>query len=537
MAEKVEEPSEAVKALLQPTIDRIEELARMRRAIGPGVPTELVMDELAAHGSSAKDATVSIQSIQEKERGNKLFAAGRHEDALDAYCDALGYIRDHDTPKGKRARATLHSNLSACLLAMDDVEAAVKAAQAAIAEDETFGKGWLRLGAALEALDRRDEALDAYGKVSTNEFAAKRIAALRGPPVVVTAQGLSGVPERSLDPDRLPRFASATQFYCGRVLFPGEPLILSMEPRAESHDYRLRLLLSSFSGMDRDGAPVPLLKSYHACVDKENHVLYFQVMDQFATLSNVADDGCSRTLSPNSPEIPILLVAVWMREASPPGSIKWQMNDPVWGSVKPLRDMLLRNAKLVSEEAKRRIRVAPGFVLSVLTHVAAPEMDYTIRQGCSFPGCVVKCAAYRCSRCFVARYCGKEHMTSHWKAHKLSCVPLAQREPKVTIDCSGCYHAVQNPATPRTFPGVVVVKIQMFADSVCKISDPHGLLNVLVPGEDEGFEKIRAQMPVPVTDDTETNSVAQSGVAYFDADMSVEGRLVVYLDRWWKCTW
>jgi hypothetical protein len=207
--------------------------------------------------------------------------------------------------------------------------------------------------------------------------------------------------------------------------------------------------------------------------------------------------------------------------------------------------MLVRNASLLSPKNKREYE-EPGFLVSFLTHVAVPQLDYTVMEGCCAAGCAVEFAPYRCARCFVARYCGKEHMTSHWPEHKPHCVPLAQRGPKVTLDCSEAYldnpdHAddldIECRVVPRkTFPGVTVVKIQLFSLSSFKmtgfkICDPNGVLIVRVYESEPVFDHMR-QLFTRVT-----TMSCTPGYGYFDADMTQEDQLTIFFDHSWKCTW
>ncbi len=71
---------------------------------------------------------------------------------MDLYDKAISLCKDRCTS------AILYSNCSACFLELNRIPAAVMCA-----EDETFEKGFVRLGAALERdPSRRHEALAAY---------------------------------------------------------------------------------------------------------------------------------------------------------------------------------------------------------------------------------------------------------------------------------------------------------------------------------------------------------------------------------------
>ena len=147
-------------------------------------------------------------------------------------------------------------------------------------------------------------------------------------------------------------------------------------------------------------------------------------------------------------------------------------------------------------------------------------------------------------------------MTSHWKEHKPHCVPLAKRGPKLEIDCSRGYlddpknaHEMQVDCmvvSRRTFPGVVVVKIQLVSGGA-KICDSHGVI-MFYEFDPKLLASLETLMRVHGT------FLGTHGFGYYDADMSqivrvrfvvsfqmsdalFQGRLIIYFDRAWKCTW
>jgi hypothetical protein len=250
-----------------------------------------------------------------------------------------------------------------------------------------------------------------------------------------------------------------------------------------------------------------------------------------------ADDGHPRAVARSSEVIPAMLVAVWTGEKKPRTKAATQRWLDCIVDLERVRAMLMRNASLLSEAAKRRYKVPPGFVLSVLTHVA-PELDYSVLEGCCAPRCTVECAQYRCSRCMIARYCGEEHMTADWKQHKAHCVPLAQRQPLVVLDCAPCCldkaemakaNQIDCVVRPKkSFSGLTLVKLVLMPTKDVRICDSHSLVLVQFQPPQEALEQL------------ERVAVTRCGaglMAYLDADMSVEGRLVLYMDRAWKCNW
>jgi tetratricopeptide (TPR) repeat protein len=173
--------------------------------------------ELAFHNGNARFVLRSrvcrAKCEEHKERGDACFAQGRVRDAVDAYNIARNAMRTLEprSPLDRRLLAILHSNCAACYLATGGpwLAHALPEALAAVKEDPTFEKGWMRLGAAHEGVGDREEALKAYRTISSNAVAAERIAVLEAPPIVVTTEGLSGIAEGSLDLGRLAACESA----------------------------------------------------------------------------------------------------------------------------------------------------------------------------------------------------------------------------------------------------------------------------------------------------------------------------------------
>jgi hypothetical protein len=524
-------------------------VARMRRAF-PQASSEDVVRELAARGNDKGDVLRGFsnrqKSEEEKERGNALVAKGRHHEALLAYTTALrpvGALGCKDSALDRRLRVALHCNRSGCFLALKETELALDEARKATSIDATFEKAWLRLGMALEATPGgREEALEVYRRIAaTNAVAAERIAVLEPPRVVVTTEGLSGVPNGSLDLLRMERFPKPTAFFGNRIMLPSEPLA-PHEPRASTHEYGLRALIKNLSESEELANGHSAQRHTVARPESPDEKLCFDSLGQFVTLPNVAEDGRNRMFARPSSNVPIILVALWTGKGDPP--LVKNVVPRHWTHAvdhELFKAMLVRNAALLTSEVERRFR-RPGYLISFLTHVAVPELDYSIHEGCSALDCKVDRARYRCSRCFVARYCGEEHMTAHWKQHKPHCVPLAQRQPQLSLTCKNVYADEPEVARhtgidcirlPRkTFPGVVVIKIQMFEDRTMKISDPNGVIRLFTSAS-----IFLQHKSLEIAFLRSATIVGGFAVAYFDADMSVADRLVFFMDRAWKCTW
>jgi tetratricopeptide (TPR) repeat protein len=489
-----------------------------------------------------------------KERGNALFAEGKHEEAVDAYTAGINSLRGFGA-FDRRLTAVLRANASACCLTMGDAGSASGHAQMATQVDPSYEKGWLRLGAAYDALGHRGAALEAYGKVRSNAVAAKRVAELNAPPVVISEDGPSGVPQGSLYLDVADEFHKPFTFL-GRARFPSEPL-LEGEARIAEHNYALRNYVVLLADLDEGNCFGEEALGRRHVLAQENvpqDRLWFDVMSRFVSLYNVVEDGCSRQLSKNAWKIPVVLVAVWTGEGEPPVD-KTPTEAPCpWKDLKRVRAMLLRNATVLSDSTRQSNPVPAGFVLSVLTHVAAPELDYSILEGCSAPDCKVERASYRCGRCYLARYCGEEHMAAHWREHKKLCVPLEQRGPTITLNCARSYLDRRMIAKPlgfdrmqvpkKTFSGVVVVKVRMRSPLFFTICDPNGVFvlrdcdewNYGPCNSEESFlllKKLMLQRGTVAAKD----EYGCDAYGYFDADMSVKGRLIIYFDRNWSCTW
>jgi hypothetical protein len=361
----------------------------------------------------------------------------------------------------------------------------------------------------------------------------------------VRAAAEEGEPGRAREESagaRSPIFSKPTRFFGNRILLPSEPL-WPEEARAGTFDYSVRIMMLELAAlMERYGNTTSGQLSRRVLVegDGPGEQLWMDVIGNFLTLPNVADDGRSRRVTGNSSNVAVLLVAVWTGAEEPTSDAETLTYlAPRCSDLKRLKAMLMRNATLLSDDANRSTGIGSCFVPSLLTHVAAPELDYSVQESCWALDCTVESARYRCGRCLVARFCVREHMEPHWK--EPSCVLLVQREPKISLDCARGY--LDNPenaellgvdcvAVPRkAVSGLVTIKVQLFRGTGFKICDPCGLLVLMVNEEAAEFQQLRQMFLLRAT------AAGGVGFGYFDADMSQQGRLDIFFDHSWKFTW
>lgn len=62
-----------------------------------------------------------------------------------------------------------------------------------------------------------------------------------------------------------------------------------------------------------------------------------------------------------------------------------------------------------------------GDVFLITMDQEVTEASYKKRP-CSLGRCMVTDAAFKCSKCKVARYCSKEHQGLDWSRHKVECI-------------------------------------------------------------------------------------------------------------------
>lgn len=96
---------------------------------------------------------------------NAHFNAGRFADAADGYSEALALAPDSFALLGNRSLAYAKADPPRWEEALADAEAAVGV-------EERWGKGWVRVGEALEGLGRREEAVKAYEQAAANSGGA-----------------------------------------------------------------------------------------------------------------------------------------------------------------------------------------------------------------------------------------------------------------------------------------------------------------------------------------------------------------------------
>lgn len=105
-----------------------------------------------------------------KATGNAHYVAGRLDEAIAAYCEALS-----QAPLHPALIPQLHANLSAAYLARHDYTNALTSAQRAVAADSAFTKAYYRMGIALIELERPAEAITALTTASSLDAKSESI--------------------------------------------------------------------------------------------------------------------------------------------------------------------------------------------------------------------------------------------------------------------------------------------------------------------------------------------------------------------------
>jgi stress-induced-phosphoprotein 1 len=90
-----------------------------------------------------------------KEKGNAALTAGKFDEAIQAYSDAI---------KLDEANHVLYSNRSAAYLKAGKLSDALSDAEKTIQINPSWPKGYSRKGAVLFALEKFDEAFTTYNK-------------------------------------------------------------------------------------------------------------------------------------------------------------------------------------------------------------------------------------------------------------------------------------------------------------------------------------------------------------------------------------
>ncbi len=250
------------------------------------------------------------------------------------------------------------------------------------------------------------------------------------------------------------------------------------------------------------------------------------VTGHYKRLTDVADDGRLRMLVENSSEVPILVVGYCFVEniRSPAMSHvnKWSERacvlnyefDNMADTTRFFLDMLEKNAKLLTDEFKASLRLPKGFSVSVLLLIRTDVPDFRVFERCALPSC------------------GEEHRSAHESEHAPLCVPRRQR-PFVQIPrryCESRAHMIAGRAGPiPAFSDVGVFKAALIGP-VIQIYDKHFsvICGFIVDSFPEGSR---------VRDVILTQGMQPGATVYCQGDMSVEGRVLIYLDKALKCVW
>ncbi|KAH7437827.1 hypothetical protein KP509_05G091000 [Ceratopteris richardii] len=125
-----------------------------------------------------------LQANAAKAEGNTLYGAGKYEEALDRYRNALETAPEHD--ETNEIRSMCHSNSAACFFQMACYKEAVQESTKALELNPTYVKALVRRAQSHEKLDNLDEALADYTKVLELDPGNKqcRANALRLEPIV-----------------------------------------------------------------------------------------------------------------------------------------------------------------------------------------------------------------------------------------------------------------------------------------------------------------------------------------------------------------
>jgi len=97
----------------------------------------------------------TIQINQLKEKGNAALTAGRNDEAIEAYSEAI---------KLDGSNHVLYSNRSAAYLKAGKLDLSLHDAEKTIELNSSWPKGYSRKGAVLFAMQKYDEAFTAYNK-------------------------------------------------------------------------------------------------------------------------------------------------------------------------------------------------------------------------------------------------------------------------------------------------------------------------------------------------------------------------------------
>ena len=144
--------------------EREQEELKHRIAIVKALPMDDAGEVALERMISAEKYWVDSVTLL-KSRATKLFKKGALATAAGHYTRAIGL----HAIRGDPASHTLYSNRSACRCGLEDFEGALADAEECIRLDATWGKGYVRKGAALHGLYRLDEAVCAYDEGLVHE--------------------------------------------------------------------------------------------------------------------------------------------------------------------------------------------------------------------------------------------------------------------------------------------------------------------------------------------------------------------------------
>ena len=105
------------------------------------------------------DEEYKVQANLLKDQGNELFQAGKTQEAIVLYTQAINLDPDNQV---------LYSNRCAAYMKNDSKSKALHDAEKCVQIAPTWSKGYVRLGAAQHSLKRFDAAIDTFKKGQSN---------------------------------------------------------------------------------------------------------------------------------------------------------------------------------------------------------------------------------------------------------------------------------------------------------------------------------------------------------------------------------
>jgi tetratricopeptide (TPR) repeat protein len=109
---------------------------------------------------TAGDEEYKIQANSLKDQGNELFQAGKTQEAIHIYSQAIGLDPDNHV---------FYSNRCAAYMKSDSISKALHDAEKCVTLAPAWSKGYIRLGAAQQSLKRFDAAMDTFKKGAFNQ--------------------------------------------------------------------------------------------------------------------------------------------------------------------------------------------------------------------------------------------------------------------------------------------------------------------------------------------------------------------------------